>query len=184
MEHPMAGPDRYTAALRDPVQAPRRPIRALELAGRDNRPPSLGTRLRAATERAWRWLARAVRLAVLAPAGGSQALLADPNGVRQLIRDTRFALVTTRDRDGTLHSEPMEASHRTFDGELWFTAPAAAPIVARVRRRAPIQVTYVDANSNRCVVLDGIARICTDAAARNDTRTFIRVDIVSADAWD
>lgn len=180
----MAVPDGYTATLPDPGRPRRRPIRALELAGRENRPPSLAARVRSATRESWRWLARAVRVAVLSPAGANTSLLADPNGVRQLIRDTRYALVTTRDRQGRLHSEPMEASSRTFDGEIWFTAPATAPIVERVRRRPPIQVTYVDATSNRCVVLDGIARICSDAAVSDDSRTFIRVDIVSADAWD
>ena len=103
--------------------------------------------------------------------------------MRALIRRKRVALVTTRDRAGALHSEPMEASDRAFDGEIWFPTRESAAILERVRTRAAVQVTYIDDLSNRCVVLDGIARVCggtgPDAAS-----PFIRIDIVSADIWE
>lgn len=158
-------------------------IRTIELVGRDTASEPFPRRVIRTVRHTWRWLAHNIRIALSTEQSAQHALVQDPIGLRTLIQHTRVALVTTRDRGGALHSEPMEASERDFDGVIWFPTSESAPVLERVRARAAVQLTYHDKHSNRCVVLDGIARIC-DGTGRRATNRFIRVDVVSADAWD
>jgi hypothetical protein len=157
--------------------------RAIELVDRDSASDRFPQRILSSVKHAWRWLAHNIRIALSTEQPVHHPLVPDPVGLRALIQHTRVALVTTRDRSGALHSEPMEASQRDFDGVIWFPASESAPVLERVRARAAVQLTYHDKHSNRCVVLDGIARVC-DGTGRHATNRFIRVDVVSADAWD
>ena len=144
--------------------------------------PTWRTQLRRTAVNAWHWLTHNLRVA-FASGEIEGSLPADPAAVRALIRRIRVAMVTTRDRAGALHSEPMEASDRDFDGELWFPARQTAAILDRVRSRAAVQVTYLDNLSNRCVVLDGIARV-SGGSGHDAAPTFLRIDIMSADIWE
>jgi hypothetical protein len=158
-------------------------IRALALGTGHSTSASLARRVVETVRRTRRWLAHNLRMALFSDQPGRNALVHDPAGVRALIRNARVALLTTRDRDGMLHSEPMEPSERDFDGVIWIPTSESAPVLERVRARGAVQLTYHDKHSNRCVVLDGIARIC-DGTGRRVMGRFIRVDVVSADAWD
>lgn len=139
-------------------------------------------RFRVAVVAAVRWLVHSTRVALASTATDNQrALHAQPATLRALIRNARVALVTTRDGNGALHTQPMEPAGRDFDGEIWFGTPSAAPVVDDVLASPAIQLTYVEPTSNRCLVLDGIGRICTGA---DPGRVFIRVDVMSADVWE
>lgn len=139
-------------------------------------------RVRAAAAAAARWLLHNTRVALASTTADDQrALRTQPAVLRTLIRNARIALVTTRDTNGALHTQPMEPAERDFDGEIWFGTPSAAPVVDDILASPAIQLTYVEPTSNRCLVLDGVARICTGADAG---RVFIRVDVVSADVWE
>lgn len=142
-----------------------------------------------------RWVGHSLRVAMWANPASDQGLQVDPAGLRSLIRKSRLALVTTRDRDGNLHSRPMAPTRRLFDGEIWFATPAADPVLDHVRARAPVQVTYLDGEHNRSLVLNGVAQICQRTRngdilpswlhRRRNTPsvTYIRVDVMSADVW-
>ncbi len=90
----------------------------------------------------------------------------------------------------------MAPTRRLFDGEIWFATPDADPVLDHVRARAPVQVTYLDRETHRSLVLNGIARVCQRAThgagfsalmPRRQTAppiTFIRVDVMSADVWE
>lgn len=138
-------------------------------------------KLRTLIQSAWQWLAHSLRVALATTTGTRQVLHRQPAALRALIRNSRVALVTTRDINGMLHTEPMTAADREFDGQIWFTAPDSAPIVHDISARPAVQVTYVETTSNRCLVLDGIARTCRGTDL---TRTVIRVDVISADVWE
>ena len=158
-------------------------------------------RVRRAAAAWWHWLFHNCRVALTAASEANQAVLANPAGLRSLIRKTRIALVTTRDRDGKLHTQPLEQMDRDFDGELWFATPGSAPLVAHLRAHADVQVTCVEPASSRCVILDGIARVFggTDSlrpgwrpglawwrhrGRRDPAEAVIRIDVVSADVWE
>lgn len=174
---------RGQTAARPPAAVVQRRIRALELWRPASAPPSLVTQVRATAATAWRWLAHSFRVAMTRTGDLQGSLHADPKALHALIRKTPVAMVTTRDRRGALHSEPMEATDREFDGEIWFATRESAAVLDRIRLRAAVQVTYIDRASNRCVVLDGIGRICA-GADRDSARTYVRVDIMSADVWE
>jgi len=156
-------------------------------------------RSRAAT---WRWLVHNVRVALHAGAEEDHALHHWPEVLRELIHRAGVALVTTRDGDGRLHTQPMAPVKREFDGEIWFPVTAAMPLVDHLLGRPEIQVTYLDPDSShRCVVVDGIARVFeapADADARWRDRfaiwrspvpraegpAYVRVDVMCADVWE
>ncbi|MEO5798253.1 MAG: pyridoxamine 5'-phosphate oxidase family protein [Gemmatimonadales bacterium] len=143
-----------------------------------------------------RWAAHAFRVAMWTAPTAGECLHADPATLRGLIRKSRVALLTTRDRCGKLHTRPMAPTRRLFDGEIWFATPDADPLLDHVRARAPVQVTYLDRETNRSLVLNGVARVCQRAthgagiSAMMPRRqsappiTFIRVDVMSADVWE
>jgi general stress protein 26 len=100
-----------------------------------------------------------------------------------------------------MHTQPMEAIDREFDGSLWFPTLAEMPAVDHIRACPSIQVTYLDRISDRCLVLDGIASVCCDSDladsdwhsqftarashdASNAPAAVIRVDVISADVWE
>ncbi|MES2306348.1 MAG: pyridoxamine 5'-phosphate oxidase family protein [Gemmatimonadota bacterium] len=143
-----------------------------------------------------RWAAHTFRVAMWTAPTAGDCLHADPATLRGLIRKSRVALLTTRDRGGKLHTRPMAPTRRLFDGEIWFATPDADPLLDHVRARAPVQVTYLDRETNRSLVLNGVARVCQRAThgagfsammPRRQTAapiTFIRVDVLSADVWE
>lgn len=142
-----------------------------------------------------RWLAHAFRVAMWSNPAKDESLQVDPAGLRTLIRKSRMALLTTRDKTGHLHTRPMAPTRRLFDGEIWFATPAADPVLDHVRARAPVQVTYLDGTTNRSLVLNGVARICQRTRegievsnwfkrrSQSPAVTYIRVDVMSADVW-
>jgi len=48
--------------------------------------------------------------------------------LRELIKDMRFAMLTTAEEDGTLRSRPMATQEFDFDGD-----PGSLPMAARPR---------------------------------------------------
>lgn len=44
----------------------------------------------------------------------------DLNKLQSLIKDIKFAMMTTATSDGTLRSRPMATQTEPFDGTLWF----------------------------------------------------------------
>ncbi|MEP6591460.1 MAG: pyridoxamine 5'-phosphate oxidase family protein [Gemmatimonadota bacterium] len=207
----------YEFAQRDEIQLPFGGIEGRASARTPNQAPVPGSGLRSPTLRLlgddddgverkpglWagmvelgRWAAHALRVAMWATPTAGECLHADPSTLRGLIRTSRIALLTTRDRCGKLHTRPMAPTRRLFDGEIWFATPDADPLLDHVRARAPVQVTYLDRETNRSLVLNGVARVCQRAthgagiAAMMPRRpkataiSFIRVDVMSADVWE
>lgn len=43
-----------------------------------------------------------------------------PGTLKALIKDIRFAMLTTRSGDGTLHSRPMATLNEEIHDKLWF----------------------------------------------------------------
>ena len=46
--------------------------------------------------------------------------------LRELIKDIKYAMLTTTEDDGTLRSRPMATLQTEFDGDLWFFTGADA----------------------------------------------------------
>lgn len=121
--------------------------------------------------------------------------------LRELIRDVKFAMLTTRSIDGTLSSRPMTTLQTEFDGTLWFLAAADSLKAMDIEQRPKVNLGYASPDSGRYVSVSGTARVLHDRAkARelwqphfqawfsggpdDDNLAVLQVEIASADYWE
>ena len=121
--------------------------------------------------------------------------------LRDLIRDVKYAMFTTRSADGTLNSRPMTTLQTEFDGSLWFIASADSLKAADIEQRPDVNLGYAAPDDGRYVSVCGAARVLHDAAkARELWRpefdawfpngpedanvAVLQVEIASADYWE
>ena len=80
----------------------------------------------------------------------------------QLIAGIDFAMLTTVDADGTLHSRPMAAQQIDFDGDLWFFTGRSTHKIEEIRARPQVSVSFSDPHRSRYVTIAGNAEIVDD----------------------
>ncbi len=83
--------------------------------------------------------------------------------INELIKDIRFAMLTTAAPDGTLHSRPMATQKNEFNGELWFLTRDDSGKVFDLHHDAHVALAYAD-GKNTFVSLTGRARLSRDQA--------------------
>src|SRR3954470_2266389 len=84
--------------------------------------------------------------------------------IASLIKDIRFAMLTTVCPDGSLRSRPMATQRDEFDGVLWFFTSANEPKVREIQSDAHVNVSYADPDKNNYVSLSGRATLVRDKA--------------------
>jgi general stress protein 26 len=121
--------------------------------------------------------------------------------LRELIRDVKYAMFTTRSVDGTLTSRPMTTLQTEFDGTLWFIASSDSLKALDIDERPKVNLGYAAPDDGRYVSVSGTARVLHDAAkARELWRAefdawfpngpddpnvaVLQVEIASADYWE
>ena len=119
--------------------------------------------------------------------------------VRELIKDTRIAMLTHVDRQGNLISKPMATQDVDFDGTVYFIAERDSDQVQDLQRNPAVNVAY--SGSGSWVSLTGTARVLNDEAKlkelwdsftgawleggpENPNNVLIQVDGRSAEYWD
>lgn len=65
----------------------------------------------------------------------------DRQKVGDLIKDFRFAMLTTRHADGKMVSHPLTVQEAEFDGDLWFLVSKSSSLVADVAVDAEANVS-------------------------------------------
>jgi general stress protein 26 len=121
--------------------------------------------------------------------------------VGDLIKDIKFAMLTTRAADGTLHSRPMATQQREFDGTLWFLTGERTHKTDEIARNPEVNVAYANPDDQAYVSVSGRAAVLDDREkARElwnpvyrawfpgglddpDLRV-LRVDVTGAEYWD
>ena len=120
-----------------------------------------------------------------------------------LIKDTRFAMFTTRHANGHLHSRPMTTQNSKVDEDdsLWFFMSASSDPVADFRAEPTVNVAYANPAKDSYVSVSGTAEVVDDAERRkrlwnklndawfpggpNDPDVaLVRVRITHANYWD
>ena len=79
-----------------------------------------------------------------------------------LIKDIRFAMLTTVCPDGSLRSRPMATQRDEFDGVLWFFTSANEPKVREIQNDDHVNVSYADPDKNNYVSVSGRATLVRD----------------------
>lgn len=80
----------------------------------------------------------------------------------ELIKDIKFAMLTTVEEDGALRSRPMATLKSEFDGNLWFFTKADAAKVDEVQQNQHVNISYAAPNEQKYVSVSGIAELVRD----------------------
>jgi general stress protein 26 len=119
--------------------------------------------------------------------------------VRDLIRKTRLAMLTSVDPDGRLVSMPMATQDVEFAGEIWFIAERDSHKVRNIAGNRQVNVAY--AGNGSWVSVSGEAEIVDDTdklaelwntftgawlegGPENPNNILIQVHGTSAEYWD
>ena len=86
------------------------------------------------------------------------------HGLWKLIKDNRFAMLTHRHPDGTLHSHPLTTQNRSLapGDPLYFFVSKATELGQRLRADGTVGVSYADPDKDIYVSVSGQARISAD----------------------
>ena len=87
----------------------------------------------------------------------------DTKALQEKIKDIRFAMLTTVEADGSLHSRPMATLNtKDFSGDLWFFTYADAPKVGKVQQHHQVNLSYAKPDDNLFVSVSGTAELVRD----------------------
>lgn len=119
----------------------------------------------------------------------------------QMIRECRFAMLTTIEYNGELRGRPMTTLQEEFDGTLWFIAPTDSSAVHSIENDHHVALAYAESDDADFVSVSGTATIEFDAAKKRELWNpmvqawfpqgpessdvaLIRVDVNHAEYWD
>jgi general stress protein 26 len=119
--------------------------------------------------------------------------------VRQITKDSRMAMLTTIDEDGSLVSKPMATQDVEFDGDVYFIAERSSHKARNIERDPRVNVAY--SGSSAWVSLSGTAELVQDhdklaefwntftdawmeGGPDNPENVLIKVSADSAEYWD
>jgi general stress protein 26 len=118
-----------------------------------------------------------------------------------LIKDIKFAMLTTLTRDGHLTSRPMTTQNETFDGTLWFFAALNSHSTEDLEAHPEVNLAYAKPGSMEFVSISGNAKISMDRAKMQELWSevykawfpeglgdpnicLLRVEVTTAEYWD
>ena len=86
----------------------------------------------------------------------------------ELIKDTRFAMFTTRHHNGHLHSRPMTTQNQRVDEDdcLWFFMSRKGEPVEDLQADQTVNVAYANPDNDSYVSVSGTARLVEDVARK------------------
>lgn len=119
--------------------------------------------------------------------------------VRELVKDTRIAMLTTVDASGRLVSRPMGVQDVELDGDLWFFADETSAKVGEIAHDARVNVSFSSGSS--WLSVSGTASVVRDRERIHElwnavagawfpegpetpSVVLVRVEADSAEYWD
>ena len=83
--------------------------------------------------------------------------------LKEIVEETRIAMMTTLDEDGTLRSRPLQTLRFADDGALWFFTSASSPKVAEAAADGwRVNLSYADPAKYDFVSISGRATLSRD----------------------
>lgn len=121
----------------------------------------------------------------------------------ELIKDTRFGMLTHRHSDGHLHSHPLTTLNKKVDegATLYFFIPKNGEIARHVASDASVNVAYANTDADSYVSVTGTAALLEDQTKKDELFNaaakawfpngatdpnlgLLAVRILSAEYWD
>ena len=85
-----------------------------------------------------------------------------------LVKDVKFAMMTTVEPDGTLHSRPMYNQEADEHGDFWFFTKLHSPKVEEISKDNQINLSFADPSSQTYVSISGKAEVSRDKSKINE----------------
>ena len=86
----------------------------------------------------------------------------DIKKLAELMKGIKFAMLTTIEEDGSLHSRPMAAQQVEFDGDLWFFTRVSSPKVWESQQHRKVNVAFADPEKSKFISASGTATLIRD----------------------
>jgi general stress protein 26 len=127
---------------------------------------------------------------------------ADLEKLADLIEESRIAMLTTAEADGTLRSRPLATLKLDAEGALWFFTSASSPKIGEIEQNAwRVNLSYANPEEQSYVSISGTARTLRDRATMRELWTpwikpwfprglddpdlvLLKVTIDQAEYWD
>ena len=84
--------------------------------------------------------------------------------IAKIIKDIKFALLTTSNAESHLHARPMTTQQAEFDGDLWFIGAKDSGSVADIKLHPRVNVSYADTGKGSYVSVSGVGELIEDRA--------------------
>lgn len=84
--------------------------------------------------------------------------------VRELLKDIKWAMLTTLESSRKLVTRPMMARDVEFDGDIWFFTDDRSEKVAQIERNDAVNVAYASKDQNTHLSISGRGSIVRDRA--------------------
>lgn len=91
--------------------------------------------------------------------------------IAELIKDVKFAMLTTVTDDGHLHACPMTTQAVEFNGEIWFIGSNTTETVSDIKQRPQVNLAYSQPSSSVYVSVNGTAELVNDPAKLDELWT-------------
>ena len=87
-----------------------------------------------------------------------------------LIKHTRFCMLSHRHGDGSLHSHPLTTQNKALeaDGCLYFFVSKSTEVGQRLQQDGNVNLSYADPGKDCYVSISGAARVLDDAAKKKE----------------
>lgn len=119
----------------------------------------------------------------------------------ELMKDVKFAMLTTHDKDGRLRSRPMAMQQVDFDGDLWFLTGKGTEKAAEIRADQEVNLSFAKPDDHKYVSISGTASLIDDLAKAKELwspafrvwfpkgvddpdLTLLKVTVEKAEYWD
>lgn len=92
----------------------------------------------------------------------------DLQRLAELVNEIKFAMLTTEEADGALHSRPMATVQMDVDGEegaggnVWFFTALSLPKVEEAKRHRQVNLSYVRCDTQDYLSISGTGEIVRD----------------------
>jgi general stress protein 26 len=86
----------------------------------------------------------------------------DVKKLAELMKGIKFAMLTTVEEDGSLHSRPMATQQVEFDGDLWFFTRVSSPKVWEAQTHRKVNVSFSDPEKSKFISASGTATLIQD----------------------
>lgn len=124
----------------------------------------------------------------------------DIKKLAEIIKDIKFAMVTSENAQGSLQSCPLTTQDIEFDGDLWFIIGRSSELARNIQSQAQVNVSFSSPKGNY-VSISGKANMVEDSAKlaelwseaykiwfplgmQDPNIALLKIDVADAEYWD